>query len=55
VEVVVAQRLLDRRVSDMPRTPSVNRGTAALNFARMTAQFFEAIGPVLPLPPKIRA
>src|SRR6516225_1846435 len=57
VEVVVAQGLLDRRVAG--HAPETGRRTGGdrcmeLRYAAM-AQFFEAVVPVLPLPPKIRA
>jgi hypothetical protein len=56
VEIVVVQGLLDRRVSG--HTPETGRRTGGdrcieLRYAT-TAQFIEAVVPVLPLPPKIR-
>ena len=57
VEVVVAQGLLDRRVSGHAPEPRRRTGgdrCMELGYAA-TAQFIEAIVPVLPLPPKIRA
>jgi hypothetical protein len=57
VEVVVAQGLLDRRVSGHAPEPRRRTGgdrCIELGYAT-TAQFVEAVVPVLPLPPKIRA
>jgi len=57
VEVVVAQDLLDRWVSGHAPEPRRRTGgdrCVELRYAAM-AQFFESIGPVLPLPLKIRA
>jgi hypothetical protein len=57
VEVVVAQGLLDRRVSGHAPEPCRRTGgdrCIELRYAA-TAQFVEAVVPVLPLPPKIRA
>src|SRR6516162_7129177 len=57
VEVVVAQGLLDRRVSGHAPEPSWRTGgdrCLELWYAT-TAQFCEAVVPVVPLPPKIRA
>jgi len=52
VEIVVAQGLLDRRMSG--HAPETGRRTGGdrcieLRYA-MTAQFIETVGPVLPLP-----
>src|SRR5712671_2554065 len=57
VEIVVAQGLLDRRVSGHAPEPRRRAGgdrCIELRYAT-TAQFVEAVVPVLPLPPKIRA
>jgi hypothetical protein len=57
VEVVVAQGLLDRRVSRHAPEPGRRTGgyrCIELGYAT-PAQFVEAVVPVLPLPPKIRA
>src|SRR5712691_14946 len=57
VEIVVAQGLLDRRVSGHAPEPRRRTGSdrcIELRYAT-TAQFVEAVVPVLPLPPKIRA
>jgi hypothetical protein len=57
VEVVVAQGLLDRRVSGHAPEPRRRTGgdrCIELRYAT-PAQFVEAVVPVLPLPPKIRA
>src|SRR5229473_1349639 len=57
VEIVVAQGLLDRWVSGHAPEPRRRTGSdrcIELRYAT-TAQFVEAVVPVLPLPPKIRA
>src|SRR5271170_6842696 len=57
VEIVVAQGLLDRRVSGHAPEPRRRTGgdrCVELGYAT-TAQFVEAVVPVPPLPPKIRA
>src|SRR6516164_8336310 len=56
-EVVVAQGLLDRRMSGHAPEPGRRTGGdrgIELRYAT-AAQFIEAVVPVLPLPPKIRA
>ena len=56
VEVVVAQGLLDRRMSG--HAPETGRRTGGDRCVELrhatTAQFIEAVVSVLPLPPKIR-
>src|ERR1700730_9694966 len=57
VEVAVGQCLLNRRVSGHAPEPRRRTGgdrCIELRYA-VTAQFVEAVVPVLPLPPKIRA
>ena len=57
VELAVARGLLDRRVSGHapePRRRTSGNRCIELGYAT-TAQFVEAVVPVLPLPPKIRA
>src|SRR5438270_9896908 len=57
VEVAVGQCLLNRRVSrhaPEPRRRTGGNRCIGLGYAP-TAQFVEAVVPVLPLPPKIRA
>jgi hypothetical protein len=55
VEVVVAQGLLDRRVfGHAPETGRRTGGDRCIElWYATTAQFIEAVVPVLPLPPKI--
>ena len=57
VEIVVAQGLLDRRVSwHAPETGRRTGGDRRMELGyATTAQFIEAVVPVLPLPPKVRA
>ncbi len=56
IESVVAQRLLDRRVTGhAPETCRRTGGDRRIElWHATTAQFFEAVSPVPPLPPKIR-